>query len=55
MKTKRENQKDKERKDKNEYLYLTSRSKNNHVDPYRNTNCTSKVFFFLIIFITKSF
>jgi len=48
MKTKRENEKDEETNDKNGYQYFTSRRKNNHVDLYKNTNCTSKVLFFLI-------
>ena len=43
MKTKRENEKDKERKDKPGNNTSPHTEKNNHVDPYRNANCTSSV------------
>jgi len=49
-KNKRENEKDKERKDKPGHNTL--HCKNNHVDPCQPANCTSKVFFFLVFFIT---
>jgi len=47
MKNKRENEKDKEKKKITGSKYPTLHCKNNHVDPY-----TSKVFFFLVFFIT---
>jgi len=55
MKTKGENEKEKERKDKLNHNISSSTTKSNIFDSSHATNCTSKVSFFLIFFITKGF
>jgi len=52
MKTKRENEKDKERKDKSGNNTSPHTAKKIMLTRTKNANCTSKVLFFLIFFVT---